>query len=275
MNTEVMTAPRRTSLVERSAERWGVEPDKLMTTLKATAFKSGERGVSNEQMMALLIVAEQHRLNPFTKEIYAYPDKGGGIVPVVGIDGWIRIVQEHPQFDGMEFEYDGKEQAMACTMWRKDRSRPTKITEYIAECRRDTPAWKQSPRRMIRNRSLAQCARVAFGFAGIHDPDEAEAIIEMGNAPAATRAQRVREALRPTTTTDVPVVDEVIDMDSMSAPLDPAPGDLSDFLVRLPQLDDDDAGLLLDEARSSLTDTDYAILLGAYRARFTPETDPQ
>ena len=49
--------------------------------------------VSDEQMIALLIVADQYGLNPFTKEIYAFPDKHKGIVPVVGVDGWSRIMK--------------------------------------------------------------------------------------------------------------------------------------------------------------------------------------
>jgi hypothetical protein len=56
----------------------------LMETLKATAFKGQ---VSDAQMTALLIVANQYALNPWTKEIYAFPDKNNGIVPVVGVDG--------------------------------------------------------------------------------------------------------------------------------------------------------------------------------------------
>jgi phage recombination protein Bet len=89
------------SLLTRVANKYGVDPDKMMTTLKATAFKGD---VSNEQMMALLIVAEQHNLNPWTKEIYAFPDRNHGIVPVVGVDGWARIINSHPDFDGMDFE---------------------------------------------------------------------------------------------------------------------------------------------------------------------------
>lgn len=261
MNAIVTSRPQ--SLVERTAQRFGVEPEKMLTTLKKTAFKSASGEVSNEQMMALLIVAERHNLDPFTKEIYAYPDKGGGIVPVVGVDGWIRKVQEHPQFDGWEFDFDAKEAAMTCTIYRKDRSRPTKITEYIAECRRDTPPWKQSPRRMIRNRAIAQCARVAFGFAGIHEEDEAQAMLF--DAPkGGSTAQRVRDVLKPQVDDD-----GVIDM----AAAEPVSSTLHDFLAQLPTLDDEAAGLLLDEARTALTDTDYAILAGAYRARFTPETD--
>jgi phage recombination protein Bet len=61
----------------------------LVTVLKATAFKGQ---VSDAQMAALLIVAQQYGLNPWTKEIYAFPDKNNGIVPVVGVDGWSRII---------------------------------------------------------------------------------------------------------------------------------------------------------------------------------------
>ena len=59
----------------------------IIGILKQTAFKQKEGAVTDAQMTALLIVAQQYGLNPFTKEIYAYPDKNNGIVPVVGVDG--------------------------------------------------------------------------------------------------------------------------------------------------------------------------------------------
>lgn len=65
----------------------------LINTLKATAFKGQ---VTDAQMTALLVVANQYGLNPWTKEIYAYPDsKSNAIVPVVGVDGWSRIINTH------------------------------------------------------------------------------------------------------------------------------------------------------------------------------------
>jgi phage recombination protein Bet len=151
----------------------------MMDTLKSTAFKVKDSTVSNEQMMALLIVADQFKLNPFTKEIYAFPDKGG-IVPVVGVDGWSRIINEHPQFDGMSFESD--DASCTCTMYRKDRSHPIVVTEYLLECKRGTPPWQSHPKRMLRHKAMIQCARLAFGFAGIYDPDEAERVRDMGMA---------------------------------------------------------------------------------------------
>ena len=145
----------------------------LIGTLKATAFKGQ---VSDAQMTALLVVANQYALNPWTKEIYAFPDKNNGIVPVVGVDGWSRIINGHPQFDGIEFEQS--EESCTCIIYRKDRNRPIKVTEYRDECARGTGPWQSHPKRMLRHKAMIQCARLAFGYGGIYDHDEAERIVE-------------------------------------------------------------------------------------------------
>lgn len=70
------TKPETKSLVERMAQRFGVDAKKFFETLKLTAFKQRDGSApTDEQMMALLIVAEQYNLNPFTREIYAFPIK--------------------------------------------------------------------------------------------------------------------------------------------------------------------------------------------------------
>ena len=145
----------------------------LIDTLKATAFKGQ---VSDAQMTALLVVANQYALNPWTKEIYAFPDKNNGIVPVVGVDGWSRIINSHPQFDGIDFEQDSE--SCTCIIYRKDRSHPIKVTEWMAECKRGTGPWQSHPRRMLRHKAMIQGARLAFGYGGIYDQDEAERIVE-------------------------------------------------------------------------------------------------
>lgn len=145
----------------------------LIHTLKATAFKGQ---VSDAQMTALLVVANQYGLNPWVKEIYAFPDKQNGIVPVVGVDGWSRIMNEHPQFDGIDFEQDAE--SCTCIIYRKDRTRPIKVTEWMSECKRGTGPWSSHPRRMLRHKAMIQCARLAFGFGGIYDQDEAERIVD-------------------------------------------------------------------------------------------------
>lgn len=146
----------------------------LIEVLKATAFKGQ---VSDAQMTALVIVCNEYGLNPWTKEIYAFPDKNNGIVPVVGVDGWSRIINNHPAFDGMDFAQDAE--SCTCTIFRKDRSHPIRVTEFMAECRRaGVGPWASHPRRMLRHKAMIQCARLAFGYSGIFDQDEAERIIE-------------------------------------------------------------------------------------------------
>jgi phage recombination protein Bet len=164
----------------------GEDGRSLVETLKQTAFKGQ---VSDAQMTALLVVANQYGLNPWTKEIYAFPDKNNGIVPVVGVDGWARIINNHPQFDGMEFEQD--DQSCTCVMYRKDRTRPVKVTEYMSECKRaNAGPWQSHPRRMLRHKAMIQCARLAFGFGGIYDQEDAEAITEKDMGPAEVVSSR-------------------------------------------------------------------------------------
>lgn len=160
-------------LIVKMADRFGVNQSDVVTTLKATCFKGP---VNDSQMIALLIVADQYGLNPWTKEIYAFPDKNNGIVPVVGLDGWSRIINENQQFDGMDFSDD--DLSCTCTIYRKDRSHPIRVTEYLAECRRTAGPWQSHPKRMLRHKAMIQCARLAFGFVGIFDQDEAERIGE-------------------------------------------------------------------------------------------------
>lgn len=171
----VVTIPRQ-SLIMTMATKYGVDPEKMMQTLKATAFRGD---VSTEQLMALCIVANAYNLNPWTKEIYAFPDRNNGIVPVVGVDGWSRIINEHQQCNGIQFNEAEDGSWIECTIHRKDREHPTTAREWMAECRRDTQPWRSHPRRMLRHKALIQCARITFGFAGIYDPDEAERIIDV------------------------------------------------------------------------------------------------
>lgn len=192
------------SLVSRFAAKFNVEPERMVATLKQVAFRQrpGRDNrpppeITNEQLMALLIVSEQYGLNPWTKEIYAFPDKNGGIVPVLGVDGWIRIINEHPQLRDLELKYPDCEPEdpmpwFTTIIWRKDREKPVEITEWLHECYRDTEPWKTMPRRMLRHKSLIQCARVAFGFAGLYDPDEAERIanaIDVTPDPVPSKSQ--------------------------------------------------------------------------------------
>ncbi len=196
--TTQLAEQRKVSLVDKFAGKFGVDPKKMMTTLKATAFKQRDGSVpTNEQMMALLVVADQYGLNPWTKEVYAFPDKANGIIPVVGVDGWSRIINTNKDFNGLEFRYstetidtlEGQSHAAPewceCVIYRKDRDHPIVVREYLDEVYRPPMGkyktkgpWQSHTRRFLRHKTMIQGARLAFGFVGIYDQDEAERIIE-------------------------------------------------------------------------------------------------
>lgn len=186
-----------TGLLARLATAYGVDKDKLVNSLKKVAFR--DQDVSEEEMLALCVVCEQYGLNPFLKQIFAFKAKDGGYVPIVGIDGWMTIINRQSSYDGMEvafapntvkvrgkitlrkdgipkgeksFEIEVPEFCQV-TIYRKDLAHPIRIAEYATEVVQLNNMWEKYPRRMLRHKAIIQCARVAFGIGGIYDEDEA------------------------------------------------------------------------------------------------------
>jgi hypothetical protein len=119
----------------------------------------------------------------------------GGIRPMVPIDGWTRIVNSQPNYDGCELTevFDGPTfVAVECKMYRKDRSHPVVIREYLDECQRDTQPWKRWPKRMLRHKAFMQAARLAFSLSGIEDPDEVERTVSVIQPREARQVQTGR-----------------------------------------------------------------------------------
>lgn len=175
------------------ADTYKLDARAFVFTFRAVAMPKDH---TDAEFVSCCLVAKEHGLNPLTKEIYFMRTKAGVIQPIVSVDGWIRKLNEHPQFDGLEFDDHmddaGKITSITCTIYRKDRTRPTKVTEYLDEClAAGGPAWKSSPKRMLRHRTLTQGARYAIGFAGVMDRDEFEAWQSMRDVtPAASRLAR-------------------------------------------------------------------------------------
>lgn len=214
MSNEVAVR-QHTSLVEKFAGRYSIDPEKLLPILKATAFRQKDGSeVTNEQMASLLVVADQHGLNPFTREIFAFPDKQNGIVPVVSVDGWSRIINDHPQSDGFEFrqseDFVTMPDARPCPEWieviiyRKNRSHPIVVREHLDEVyrpigfypdgnKRKPGPWQTHTKRLLRHKALIQGARIAYGFSGIYDEDEAERIIDMDQAEVVVEQPKARK----------------------------------------------------------------------------------
>jgi phage recombination protein Bet len=184
-------------LIERALARSGMTYATFVRCVTQNAFRTLVVW-SESDLERLLLVCEALGLSPTGRDVYAVqPEgRGAGALLAVSVDGWARIVNQHPQFDGMEFaesaEHEGGVPAwISCTIYRKDRRVALSIKEYLCETVRDTSAWHSHPRRMLRHKALVQCARLAFEFptsSGVYDTDEAERIAMAHEAQDASAA---------------------------------------------------------------------------------------
>lgn len=131
---------------------------------------------TDEQIGAFCIVCAQRGLNPLSQEIYAFPNKQGGISPMIGIDGWLKLIHSNPDFDGMTHQYAQDGTWVECTIHSKTHPQtPTVIREYLAENNTNSPMWKQRPMRMLRHRATIQAIRYFGNYSGVIDLEEVEA----------------------------------------------------------------------------------------------------
>ena len=77
------------------------------------------------------------------------------------------MIHRQPTFQGITFEQPSETENgipiwMECRLYRSDLTHSVVVREYYAELKTDHPIWQQIPRRMLRHKSLQQCARLAF-----------------------------------------------------------------------------------------------------------------
>ena len=160
------------SISKAMADRYGMTEKGFMQILGKTVLPSK---ATPEQAAAFLLICERYELDPFSGEVFAFP-ANGTVKALVGVDGYVTIANRNPNFDGITYEEirseSGDLEAITCMVFRKDRKQPTVVTEYMSECRGNSPIWKKMPARMLRHKSTIQSIRLAFGLSGLGDVDE-------------------------------------------------------------------------------------------------------
>jgi len=119
------------------------------------------------QQNALRLIGK-HEFDPFADEISVHQYEDGHWQAFITIDGWSKLINSHPAFSGISFTESselvgGVPTWMGCAIYRNDRVVPIEIKEYLCEIQTEHSIWKDMPRRMLRHRVIAQCARLAFG----------------------------------------------------------------------------------------------------------------
>lgn len=148
--------------IQQTAEILHIEADDLQLWLEQYL------GITPYTQIQLLRLASKYQLDPLSDEINLLETKEG-YLPFITIDGWAKLINQHPQYAGMSLREPQQEAHelplwMECTIYRNDRILPIVIKEYLEEVRTDHPSWQLMPRRMLRHRVIQQCARLAFNI---------------------------------------------------------------------------------------------------------------
>lgn len=159
------------------AQRYGLSLQQFMSDISKNVFP----GFNEADVRHALVLCNEYKLNPFTRQIFLLKTKHG-VAPYVSIDGWIKIAQDTGKLNGQHVEVEtdenGKPYAAHFTGFHKDMEHPIRITELYSECWRDnSEPWRTMPNRMLRWKAMIQGYRVMFGLSGIYDEDEARDIV--------------------------------------------------------------------------------------------------
>lgn len=168
-------AERMSGIVATMAASRGLKPALFLDSIKRAL---GKPEISTETLCLYLLTCNKYDLDPMTGEVFLI-EKAGKVSVNIGVDGWSKVINREPQYDGCEFEdtyaENGNLVAVTARIYRKDRSRPTEAKEYMEECRGTTGPWNSHPNRMLRHKAFQQAARLAFGLTM---PEEVEAAAE-------------------------------------------------------------------------------------------------
>ena len=150
------------TLVTEVANTLGISTQELSHWAK-------EAVVPKEVLNLILRTALRFKLNPLVGQVDWELNLDGSYEVYIPIDGWIAMIHREPSFKGLTFSQateteEGIPIWMECSIYRADLIQPITVREYYAELKTDHPIWNQMPRRMLRHKTLQQCARLTFGI---------------------------------------------------------------------------------------------------------------
>lgn len=137
-----------------------LDDKKVIETIKRTVAV----GADEVELSMFLEFCKAAGLNPFKREAW-FIKAGGRAQIMTGLNGYLKIANKHPQFDGMEIEIiegqGGVEKAI-CKVHRKDRKYPSTGIALMREYKKGTPIWSQMPSVMLGK--VAKCIAIREAF---------------------------------------------------------------------------------------------------------------
>lgn len=140
----------------------------------ATLMATVAQGLNKPEFALFAEHCRSTGLNPFRKEVWAIK-AGGRLQIMTGVQGYFAIANRHPQFDGYEEGFVGKNGeelpdtypgndfiATWCKVYRKDRKVPSKGVAFRTEYDKQQSNWKTMPRVMLLKCAESIALRKAF-----------------------------------------------------------------------------------------------------------------
>jgi len=176
---EGKTPKPKAMLTEVVAERFMVEPEKLLTLLKKQIIHVDEslrREPTNAEVAVLLSVINTYQLDPMLKMIHAWIDKKGKLHWMVGYDGFVYFARRQNSNYSINYEYSKNDvTANGKTSWeyiegtisvpgREPLTRRCYFKEWV------TAKWYQ-PRNRHTMTMDTILIRAYFGFSAMDEAD--------------------------------------------------------------------------------------------------------
>ena len=174
------------AIAVQEEKKWSPEQ---VNTIKSTVAPKA----TNEELDMFLSISSTYGLDPFLREIWCV-DMGGRTVITTGRDGYLKIANRNPNYDGMvgdvvragdKFSKEGDSVnhlygtanrgpivGAYAIVYRKDRTHPTYVFAPFAEYNTGRNSWEKYPSAMILKVAESMALKRAFSISGLVTKEE-------------------------------------------------------------------------------------------------------
>ena len=170
------------------------KPEEIWTSEQINAIRNTvAQGADDSELQMFLALATKYDLDPFAKEIWFVQMKGRNSI-ITGRDGYLKIANRNPNFDGMESDivcagdkfykegsiirhaYNSSNRGPIigayAVVYRKDRSHPAYFFAPFKEYNKNSSVWTQYPSAMIIKVAESMALKRAFSISGLVTEEE-------------------------------------------------------------------------------------------------------
>lgn len=170
LKAAIEATPRQVSIRNTAAQFLGVPPERACDLLRNVWQTSkGQPPLSDAEMFVGMSMIARFGLDPIAKEIYV-TRTSKGLVTIIGIDGWIKILDRTEGYDGFEQELhfdDDQLDWVETSIYSTKRGRPIRYRAFAHEYAKIAGiVAKTIPWHMLRLFSLRHAARLFTPIGG-------------------------------------------------------------------------------------------------------------